>query len=108
MLYYLTICETFISIIWIVNGTTFDKVHKIKEKCGACFINSLISIFIQNLEWIFFTCTLHNLKCFFDPIKEENYKKRLRMYFLISFVTSGLYTYFIFLTGIYGISVYSQ
>jgi hypothetical protein len=108
MLYFLTICETFISMIWIVNGFAFYNVKKIKDNCGACFINSLISIFIQNFEWIFFTCTLHNLLCFFDPIKEENYRKRLRIYFLISLVISCLYTFIIFITGIYGISVYSK
>ena len=105
MLYILTICESLIAVYWLINGIAFKNVGAVKEKCGGCFILSLFSIFILTFEWIFFTCSLHNLHCFFDPIMEENYKQRLFYYFFISGGVSGLYVYFIFLTGVYGISV---
>jgi hypothetical protein len=105
MLYYMTVLESLVSIQWLVNAIVFDKFGSIKEKCGGCFIDSLLSIFIQNFNWVFFMCTLHNLLCFLDPMKEQNFQKRLKWYILIATGVSGLYTYTVFLSGIYGVSV---
>jgi hypothetical protein len=106
MLFILTVVEFFISLYWLLNGTIFRNVTFIMENCKACFFSSIISVFVQNFHWLFFTCSLHNLKCFVDnPIKEQNFHRRMKWYIIISLVSSGLFTFFVFLTEIFGISV---
>jgi len=106
MLYYLTLVETLISVYWLCNGTIFYDVEKISTNCGFCFISSIISIFIQCFDWIFFTCSLHNILLFVqDPLKEQTFQFRLKMYFIISVAIASIFTYSVFLAGIYGISV---
>lgn len=106
MLFYLTITETLISLYWLCNGVFFFEVKQIKDHCDFCFVSSLISIFIQTFEFSFFMCSLHNIRCFVkDPLKERNFNKRLKWYFFISIGSSLLFTYSVFFTGIYGLSV---
>jgi hypothetical protein len=104
MLYYLTIVETLISLYWLVNGIMFYQVEMIKTYCSACFFTSIFYIFIQTFDWVFFTCSLHNILCFQDPLKERNFPSRLNLYILLSAGISGLFTYAVFATGTYGLS----
>jgi hypothetical protein len=105
MLLYLTILESLMSVQWIINSVVFSTYGEIKQRCEGCFIDSLLSVFVQTFNWLFFMCTLHNLLCFLDPMKEQNFTKRLTWYFGITTVVSGIYTYCVFLSGIYGVSV---
>lgn len=106
LLFIMTWIEMMICIYWLVNGTLFNKVQTIMEKCQSCFVSSLFSIFIQNFDWAFFTCTLHNLVIFVtNPHKEHDFKSRLKWYFIFSFAMAGAITYIVIATGIYGISV---
>jgi hypothetical protein len=106
MLFVSTIIECLISIYWLCNGTIFHDVETIKNNCKACFVSSLFSIFLQQIHWIFFTCSLHNLKCFVeDPMKEQSFDQRLKWYYIITACLSGLLAFFVFATGIFGISV---
>jgi hypothetical protein len=106
MLFNLTIIEMLISLYWLVNGLFFTNVEIIMNNCIPCFISSIISVFIQNFDWLFFTFSLHNLLVFVtDPFKEREFTKRLKWYYIISFIVSGLFTYCVLATQIYGISV---
>jgi hypothetical protein len=106
MLYYLTIVESFFSFYWLCNGIFFYKVQAIQDNCEACFASSIFSIFIQSFDWVFFSCSLHNITCFVkDPLKEQNFSRRLRVYFFISAGVSGIFTYSVFFSEIYGLSV---
>jgi hypothetical protein len=105
MLYVLTWLELFLSAYWLINGMTLYNVKTINERCKYCFFNSLFSIFIQNFEWAFFTCSLHNLMCFMDESKELKFKQRFKIYLIISLAMALGFTYTVFFTGIYGISV---
>lgn len=106
MLIILTYVEILISAYWLINGLFFYKVSDIEEKCVECFFTSLFYIFIQTFDWCFFTCSLHNLDVFVsDPHKEDKFKIRLNWYIIFSVITSGVYTYVVFASETYGISV---
>lgn len=104
MLYYLTFVETFISLYWLINGFIFYQVEMIKANCASCFFTSIFYIFIQTFDWVFFTCSLHNIICFQDPFKERNFTSRLKLYIILSAAISGTFTYAVFATGTYGLS----
>ena len=113
MYFFLTIFETLISLYWLLNGILFYearyyiyKIRALSQKCELCFFNSLTSIFIQYLDWIFFSFCLHNLECLIDdPFSENRFQTRLRWYMFISLGSSGGFTYLIFVSRIYGVSV---
>jgi hypothetical protein len=106
MLYLLTIVETLTSIYWLCNGIFFYSVDVIKQNCEACFFNSIFFIFIQTFDWVFFTCSLHNIIGFVqDPLIEQGFNFRLKIYIILSLGVSGLFTYCVFATGTYGLSV---
>ena len=106
MLYYLTIVETFFALYWLCNGIFFYKVKAIEDNCEACFASSIISIFIQTFDWVFFSCSLHNIQCFVkDPLKEQKFDSRLKIYLLFSAGVSAVFTYSVFFSEIFGLSV---
>jgi hypothetical protein len=107
---YLTLLEILISIYWLTNIIAFKKINNLstdRTKCIECFVSSIFSVFFQNLDWMVFICTLYNLLKFFeDPAHERTgYPYKSFWYFVISMGVSFLYSYFIFISDIYGISV---
>ncbi len=106
MLYFLTVVETLISIYWLCNGIFFYQVDKIKQNCAECFFTSIFFIFIQTFDWAFFTCSLHNVLTFVrDPLKEKDFSFRLKIYSFGSGAIAVMFTYGVFATGTYGLSV---
>lgn len=110
MMVYLTMLETIISSYWLTNTIFFKKVIElgdVNNKCKECFFSSIFSIFFQNLDWMFFQCTLYNLYKFFqDPAHEKSgYAYKFKWYVFISFSVSLLYTYFVLIAEIFGLSV---
>lgn len=115
MMFYLTIFETIISFYWITNIIWLGDINELAdsidsgktEKCSKCYISSIFSVFFQNFDWMIFICSLYNLYKFFqDPAHEKSgYPNKFKWYIGISFGSSFMYTYFVFIAEIFGLSV---
>ncbi len=77
------------------------------KQCEACFILSMICIFLYSFICIFLTFTIHNLyKVITDPIDGIlRPTGRLRLYMLVSTIASLLVTALSYMSKVYGRSV---
>ncbi len=110
MMFYLTLLEILISIYWLTNSVLFQNINSIGDdlnKCKKCLISSIFSVFFQNLDWMVFLCTLYNLLKFFeDPAHEKSgYAYKSFWYFVVSVGVAFMYSYFIYIADLYGLSV---
>jgi len=109
MMFYLTILEMIISMYWLTNIILFKEISILKEynNCKKCIFSSFFAIFFQNLDWMIFICTLYNLLKFFeDPAHERNgYPNKKFLYFIFSIGVSVMFTWFVYIADLYGISV---
>ncbi len=81
-----------------------------ENHCLGCFFNSVFSVFIHSLDWMFFTCTLHNLKTILNNPLDGilKFKMRLHYYIIGCLGLSGMITLLAFMAQLYGISVFYQ
>jgi hypothetical protein len=110
-MFYLTILEFIISIYWFTNSLLIQDMKSLLDpslkKCKQCLFSSLFALFFQNLDWMIFIFTIYNLLKFFeDPAHEKSgFANKKKYYFIISFISSSIYSYFIFLGELNGLSV---
>ena len=109
MMFYLTLLEIVISIYWLTNSVLFKSISDLADYniCKKCFISSIFAVFFQNFDWMIFICTLYNLLKFFeDPAHEKSgYAHKSFWYFVISASVAFMFSYFVYIAGIYGLSV---
>lgn len=105
MLFLITIIETFIAFFWLLFVSIFNSIESLHKNCQICFSFSIITIFLQWFDWIFFACCLYNLLYVIkNPIGEMDVKKRLIVYIIISLTFSGSYLIMVLFSQIQGIS----
>lgn len=99
------IIQTISSINWIVNYLLFKQPKDIQANCYLCYFFSICNVFITSFDWIFFGCSLWNLKNILqNPFENIKFKTKLFYSLLISFFGAFMYSLHLLLTNNYGVS----
>ena len=106
MLFCITIFELLLSIYWLISAVFFYSAGQIKVNCITGFVFTLFTVFIQVFEWVFFAFSLDNLlRLAIDPIAELAFKNRFKIYLISASVLAVVFTFTVFNSGVFGISV---
>lgn len=107
LLIFLSLIEIGISIVWVIQTTTFVNNVIIKTKCSQCKILGLVSIFLYISDWVILGLTIKQFKQIMlnplDAILKPD--KNIREYLIIGFILAGFATLLAWYGDLTGISV---